>query len=181
MPDGVVLREATGAGSDSALVARLHASSWRSAYRDILDPAWLAGELDADRAAVWRARLDSPAPAPDLHLLIAESDGDPLGFVCAMGGRDARWGTLVDNLHVLPQAKGGGIGAMLLRAAAAWTTRTFPDAGLHLLCYAENRAARGFYDHMGGRVVEQSDRIAPDGRIAPELRYHWDDVAKLAG
>lgn len=156
-------------------------ASWRSAYAHILDPGWLADDVEADRRAVWRARLESPAPAPDLHLLIAQADGAALGFVCAMGARDAQWGTLIDNLHVLPDAKGSGVGAMLLRAAARWSALAFPDDGLHLFCYAWNSAARGFYERMGGRVVEESDRIAPDGREAPQVRYYWDDVAALAG
>lgn len=175
--NGVILRQAGSA--DAPLVARLHATSWRSAYATILDPAWLAGALDADRLAVWSDRLAAPSLA--LHLLIAERDDEALGFVYAMGGADPHWGTLVDNLHVLPKAKGNGVGARLLRAAAGWTVGAFPQGGLHLFCYAENRPARAFYKRMGGRVVEESDRIAPDGRTAPEVRYYWADVVALAG
>lgn len=176
--NGVRLRQATSA--DAPLVARLHATSWRSAYAAILDPTWLAGALDADRLAVWSARLATPSPA--IHLLIAERDGVALGFVCVVGGADPRWGTLVDNLHVLPDAKGSGVGAMLLRAAARWAAGgAFPQEGIHLFCYTENRPARTFYERMGGRVVEEMDRMAPDGRMAPEVRYHWPDAAALAG
>lgn len=173
----VTVRQA--GSTDAPLVARLHAASWRSAYAAILDPVWLAGELDADRQAVWSARLAAPSPA--LHLLIAERVGEALGFVCAVGGADPRWGTLVDNLHVQPDAKGGGVGAMLLRAATAWAAGAFPQGGIHLFCYTENRPARTFYERMGARVVEEMDRMAPDGRMAPEVRYHWPDTAALAG
>lgn len=175
--NGVTLRQAVSA--DAPLIARLHATSWRSAYAAILDTAWLAGELDTDRQAVWSARL--AAPSPVLHLLIAERDGLALGFVCVVGGADPRWGTLVDNLHVLPDAKGSGVGALLLRAAARWAADAFPHGGVHLFCYTENRPARTFYERMGGHVVEEMDRMAPDGRMAPEVRYHWPDAAALAG
>ncbi|WP_336973528.1 GNAT family N-acetyltransferase [Sphingobium aromaticiconvertens] len=173
----VTLRQAGRA--DAPLIARLHAISWRNAYAAILDTGWLADELDTDRLTVWSARLAAPSPA--MHLLIAERDGEAMGFVCVVGGADPRWGTLVDNLHVLPDAKGSGVGALLLRAAARWAADAFPQDGVHLFCYTENRPARTFYERMGGRVVEEMDRMAPDGRMAPEVRYHWPDAAALAG
>ena len=115
-------------------------------------------------------------PAPGQQVLIAERDDVAVGFVCLIAGADPRWGGLVDNLHVAPDLKGGGIGSLLLRAAAA---RIAAD-GLHLFCYTANHPARGFYDRMGGQVVEALEKPGPDGRPAPELRYFWPDAAALA-
>lgn len=115
-------------------------------------------------------------PAPGRQVLIAERDGAAIGFVCLIAGADPRWGGLVDNLHVLPDRKGGGVGGLLLRAAAA----RIADGGLHLFCYTANHPARGFYDRMGGQVVEALEKPGPDGRPAPELRYFWADAAALA-
>lgn len=165
-----------GRADDAPLIAAIHAASWRVAYRAILDPRWLAQELDADRLATWRQRMDDPAPGQ--QVLIAERDGAAIGFVCLIARADPRWGGLVDNLHVAPDQKGGGVGSQLLRAAAA---RMAPDGGgLHLFCYTANHPARGFYDRMGGQVVEALEKPGPDGRPAPELRYFWADAAALA-
>lgn len=154
----------------------MHAASWRIAYRDILDPRWLAQALDADRLATWERRM--AAPEPGQSVLIAQRDGAAIGFVCLIAGADPRWGGLVDNLHVLPDLKGGGVGSLLLRAAAAHMAAD--GGGLHLFCYTANHPARGFYDRMGGQVVEALEKSGPDGRPAPELRYFWADAAALA-
>ncbi|TNC16266.1 GNAT family N-acetyltransferase [Methylobacterium terricola] len=92
--------------ADEALLAHLHAESWRSAYRGILDPSFLAGPIEQNRLDAWTSRIGPHHP--DLTAIIAESDGEPVGFVCAIGAEHERWGTLVDNLHVLPTAKGRG-------------------------------------------------------------------------
>ena len=44
-----MLRPATA--DDAALIAQLHIDSWRSAYRDILDAAYLAGPMGQRRYA----------------------------------------------------------------------------------------------------------------------------------
>jgi GNAT superfamily N-acetyltransferase len=162
---------------DAALIAAMHAASWRSAYRDIMAADWLANNLDADRLAIWTARLR--VARPDMCVLILEQEDEAIGFACVMAGDDARWGSLLDNLHVLPGLKGGGHGKLLLRAAARWAAEAAPGAGLHLFCYTDNHGARRFYDHLGGQVVEALEKPAPDGRIAAELRYYWSDALAL--
>lgn len=71
---------------------------------------------------------------------------------------------------LIAQRDGAAIGFVCLIA----------DGGLHLFCYTANHAARGFYDRMGGQVVEALEKPGPDGRPAPELRYFWADAAALA-
>lgn len=168
-------RDASAA--DAPLVAAMHVESWRRAYAHILDPAWLGGPIKAERLALWTARLTSPSP--DRRVILAERDGAPLGFVCVAGGDDPRWGTLVDNLHALPAARGTGIGSALLALAAQWALDGWPGAGVYLWCYAENHAARGFYAHRGGVEVEDVEKAGPDGRAYPEKRIHWADPAAL--
>ena len=38
--------------------------------------------------------------------MVAEEAGRVLGFACAYGREDERWGTLLDNLHVDPECNG---------------------------------------------------------------------------
>ena len=83
-----------------------------------------------------------------------------------VGGDDATWGTLVDNLHVLPGLKGRGIGRRLLEAAAHETRRRFPDDGIYLFVFEANAAARRFYASVGGREVERRG-VEPPGRRNP--------------
>ena len=86
-----------------------------------------------------------------------------------LGGVDATWGTLIDNLHVLPGLKGRGIGRRLLEAAALETARRYPDERVHLFVFEANAAARRFYASVGGREVERGDRRAARRRLAGAL------------
>lgn len=170
------MRNATEA--DGPLLAHLHAESWRSAYRGILDPGFLAGPIEQDRLEAWTSRIGPHHP--DLTAIIAESDDGPVGFVCAIGAEDQRWGTLVDNLHVLPTVKGRGWGTVLLATAAEWSLRAYPGSGLYLWCFDQNAPARRFYERRGGVVVERSRHAVPGGGDRPVIRYHWADPASAS-
>lgn len=112
---------------DGALIARLHTASWRSAYRAILDPAFLAGPIVDDRLSAWMSRI---AQQDQHELIIAEAADEPVGFICAIGAEDDQWGTLIDNLHLLPVAKGRGLGAALFKTAAEWSVKNYRNWGV---------------------------------------------------
>ncbi|MDH2148508.1 GNAT family N-acetyltransferase [Sphingobium yanoikuyae] len=163
--------------ADAPLIAAMHVESWRIAYAHIMDPAYLAGGIEAERLATWTQRLEHPAPGQ--RIIIAERAGQPMGFTCIIGGADDRWGTLVDNLHALPAARGTGLGTALLARGAQWAIEGWPQTGLFLWCYSDNLAARGFYASRGGVEVEDWDKPGPDGRTLPEKRIYWADPAIL--
>ena len=160
---------------DGALITRLHTASWRSAYRAILNPNFLAGPIEEDRLSAWMSRIAQQDPHE--LIIIAEAADEPIGFVCAVGAHDDQWGTLIDNLHVLPAAKRRGLGAILLKYAAKWSVTNYRMAGIYLWCYEQNMPARRFYERLGGVVVERSMHDAPGGGVRPALRLHWPDPA----
>ncbi|MDP4026537.1 GNAT family N-acetyltransferase [Methylobacterium sp. NEAU 140] len=168
-------RMATAA--DEALIAQIQTTSWRSAYRDILHPDYLSDQIEEDRITFWAERLRRKSSGE--LIIIVVFDGDPVGFVCAVGDEEERWGTLVDNLHVLPECKGRGLGALLLKSAARWSLKRYPGAGLYLWCFEENLPARRFYARMGGVVVERVMHEPPGGGAFPALRFHWADPASV--
>lgn len=175
-PEGLMLRKATA--DDAAAFAQLHVESWRSAYRGILDPDYLAGPIEQERREVWAGRF--AAPNEDMHITIAEDGEGAIGFVCTFGQEDPVWGSMVDNLHVLPRAKGRGVGRLLLASAGVWAANRYPGASLHLWVFEANEAARQFYDRMGGIVVERIIEPNPaGGGESWSLRYAWKDLADL--
>ena len=169
------LRDATP--DDVALIARLHTESWRTAYDAILSPDFLADGIEADRLRTWSERFAAPNPAQRVTVgLLGEQS---MGFVCTFLDEDPQWGALVDNLHVVPAAKGKGLGARLLRSAAAWVSQTRPGQGLHLWVYEANAPAAAFYDRMGGEAVERALHDNPGGGGAPAIRYAWPDPRRM--
>ena len=171
----MIFRDATPA--DAPLIAALHAQSWRHAYAHFMTPAWLASDVEGERLGVWTAQMTTPRPHQ--RVIIALRDGAAVGFTCVLGGADPRWGTLVDNLHALRSARGSGVGTALLDQAARWAMQHWPDAPLHLWCFTDNIAARGFYAARGGVEVETCDKPAHDGLLRSEKRIAWADPRQL--
>jgi GNAT superfamily N-acetyltransferase len=163
---------------DAPAVARLHADSWRAAYRGILRDEFLDGDVFANRLALWQQRLS--APARHQAVFLAVDDGRPVGFSCVFGRSDPQWGSLLDNLHVAPPAQGTGIGKRLLHEACVWLHQCLPDEErLFLWVYGANAPARRFYEKLGGRAQECTLADAPDGEVVPSVRYAWHDIGQL--
>jgi len=138
---------------------------------------FLDGDLGSNRASLWEQRL-SPMPQEHFGYLAIEAE-QPIGFAFAFGAHDPHWGTLVDNLHVLPRFKGRGLGKRLLADLCAHAHTAHPDAGLHLWVFEQNTAARGFYESLGGEPVERAVIQAPGGGEVAEWRYAWSSARRV--
>ena len=164
--------------ADADAVATLHATSWRSAYRGMLPDDFLDNGVDADRQAVWRERLQGPATAPSFGIVAEDDSGRLVGFTYVLPGHDPVWGSLVDNLHVHPDVKGGGIGRRLLQAVARelGPAHTQP---LHLWVLEANEPAKRFYARLGAEFAEHG-MTGPFGGVSlPEWRCVWRDPSVL--
>lgn len=160
--------------SDAAKIAHVHAESWRRTYRGMMSDAYLDGDVVSERLSAWNRRLT--APRADQWVWVASVGADLLGFICVLTDEDPRWGVHVDNLHVRHDAQGGGLGAALLRTAAAWTIAEQPGRGLWLWVMEANHSARGFYRRLGGVERDQTLLRDPAGGSAPNLRCCWPDA-----
>lgn len=152
----------------SSRIARLHAASWKVAYRGIFDDAYLDHRLDADRLRYWREHVPKLF-AGTAEIYVATLNDVDLGFVCVERKPASEWGVYVDNLHVLPDQRGSGLGKELLARAAEWT-RAHGEKQLYLWVFEDNTQARHFYQREGWRTMARESRAAPDGRSYPCLR-----------
>jgi ribosomal protein S18 acetylase RimI-like enzyme len=124
----------------------------------------------------WRlrkAQYEEWLSSEDALLLIAERGGDPIGYAMVRFGPGAATWDIgerlaeIESLSVAPDARGGGIGALLMDAVRAATR----DAGAERLfagvAHANSGALR-FYEREGFApfyilLMESSDR-SDDGR-----------------
>ncbi|MGH1558818.1 GNAT family N-acetyltransferase [Caulobacter segnis] len=177
--------------SDADALADLHTRSRQVAYRDLYGDAYLDHELLGVSRASWRAaRFEDFDPACDL-ILAAIEDGAPIGpppiglapiglapiGLAPIGLAFASFrlkpevGALLDNLHVAPERKGGGLGTRLLAEAARWLVEDHAGAPLHLEVYGPNAAALGFYERLGGVEAARYAEAVPGGRVVEVVRY----------
>ncbi|MGK9231434.1 GNAT family N-acetyltransferase [Inquilinus limosus] len=167
----IEIRPATAA--DAAAIADLHQRSWRSAYRGLLPDAYLDGPAAGDLAAHWGKVFAKDEPRR--VVLVAAAPDGLAGFVAAWPKGPER--ALIDNLHVAPGLRGGGIGRRLMgRAATELRYLGFRAAVLEVI--EGNCDARGFYRRLGGQEGELF--VEPIGghptRVIPVA---WDDLATL--
>jgi len=172
----VTLREATQL--DSAAIAHLHAESWRSAYRGILSDDYLDQRAHSERAALWQSRFSEIASKP-FFAVLAEAGAALAGFACVFPRENPTFGSFLDNLHVVPQSIGQGIGRQLLSEVARRLIAEEIPGGLYLWVIEKNSRARKFYARAGAVEVERVELPMPDGSRLPEMRCYWPDPARL--
>ncbi len=175
---GFVLRPAVRA--DAEAIAAIHAASWQATYRGALTDAYLDGDILGERRAVWHERLGTPAP--NQHVVVAADGEHVVGFACAFGVDDERFGTQLDNLHVRSARQSVGTGARLVATVAKWCAETHPGTGLYLWVVEQNEDARRFYARLGGADVAGDVWVPPDGSQVPTRRIAWTpaEVQRLA-
>lgn len=165
--------------ADAVAIAQLHTHSWQTAYRGILSYDFLQGPLPENRRVLWHTRL-SDSERTDQFVLVDEQGGAIRGFACAYLEADPEWGCLLDNLHVVPDLKGQGLGRQLMTAVAQRVWRSNPSGRLHLWAYEQNLAARRFYERLGGVITERHAEPALDGTQVNAVRYCWSELSGLA-
>jgi GNAT superfamily N-acetyltransferase len=170
--------ESGSVGQDAEAVAKLHAESWRNAYRGAYRDEFLDGDVFDERAEVWRERLCEPRSSQ--FVLIAEDAAQIAGFACAYGGDDPQWGTLLDNLHVRRALQRQGLGARLVCRVGVWCRAEYPDCGLYLWVLEQNDRARAFYERMGARDRGGARFDAPGGGEIQSRRCAWSTLAEVA-
>ena len=175
--EGITIRPATA--GDAPEIAAVHCASWRDAYANVLERAYLEGPIASERRTFWFDRFANPDPARAVFVAVARS-ATVNAFICFHRDLDTRWGSLIDNLHVLPTLRGRGVGERLMREAGRLLSNEAQLNGLHLWVFEANIAALRFYRRLGGEVVERDISRIPAANGASILRVYWSELSALA-
>jgi chorismate mutase/GNAT superfamily N-acetyltransferase len=153
----LLLRPATS--DDAEVLAAVHLASRRAATppmppsvhpdEDVLP--WVAGWLADDAGETW----------------LAEAAGEPVGYAHVT----ATW---LDQLYVVPERAGQGIGSALLDLV-----KSLRPGGFALWVFESNEPARRFYRRHGLLELETTDGSGNDER-APDVRMTWPGVEPMA-
>ncbi len=140
---------------DADALGVIHVAAWRAAYPGLMPQAYLDGLDAGNRADHWRETLAVPPRDPRTARLVAELDGEVVGFAVAgpAGGDETDDVGEVYTLNVDPGAWGSGSGRALLAACEEHlVAQGFAEAVVWL--HPDNARSRDFY--------EQQDWL-PDG------------------
>jgi len=153
------LRSATF--EDTAAIAKLHADSWRFAYRGALRDAFLDLEADDDRQKLWTDRFSKP---PVNQEIVVATDGTALlGFASLYLDQDPTYGSFLNNLHVRSDALRRGIGRRLLSRVRELCLARASNSPLYLWVVSSNARAQAFYGRQGAQVVGTENWNPPGG------------------
>lgn len=119
-------------------------------------------EIDEERnRAFFRRFLD---PSEDGLLLGARRDGNLVGYACLywhFSSLEARESVLMNDLYVLEEARGGGVGRALIEATAA-VARERGAALVEWATAPDNLTAQRLYDSTG---AEREDWVGYELRV----------------
>ncbi len=160
------IRAATS--NDFPAIAHIQSASWKDAYRGILPDDYLRDQVSADVARHW-AEIEI---THDDVVLVAEND-KALGFIAVW----CRPEPLIDNLHVLPNARSRGTGAQLMVAAAGELLQR-AHRNAYLWVMAGNLRAIHFYERLGGVQAESAVKRFFGNDVA-NVKIVWDDLSVI--
>lgn len=159
---------------DAHSIAKVHVSSWQTAYRGILPDSHLAVLSVEDRADRWREILGKP----EQFTFVAEIEGQVVGFINGGPERsgDGNFDGEVYALYLLEEHRGQGIGRKLFQRVAS----TLLDRGMTtmLVWVLERNPYRSFYERMGGEIVARKT-IEIGGQPLEEVAYGWRNIPGL--
>jgi phosphinothricin acetyltransferase len=145
------------------------------AHADAVLAIYQAGIDEGDatfetRAPDWAAFAAARLPA---HRHVAVSDGAVVGWVaaCPVSSRCAYGGVVEHSVYVHPDARGLGIGRLLLDALIA-STEADGIWTIQSGVFPENTASLALHDRAGFRVVGTRDRLG-------QHHGRWRDVVLI--
>ncbi len=107
---------------------------------------------------------------PAAEALIAERGKRPVGYALFFGTFSSFWaarGIWLEDLFVLPQERGAGVGRALLAAVAARVPD--PEGRLEWAALDWNELALGFYRGIGARLMDEWTSLRLDGEALARL------------
>jgi GNAT superfamily N-acetyltransferase len=163
--------------ADAAAIGDVRVNAWRTTYRGMIPDGYLDAMKVEDSAALWEKVLTA---APNTtSTFVAESAGRVIGFASGMQKPEATLGfdCELTGIYLVREAQRAGIGRRLAGAVAA-AQRSHGGTAMIAWVVAANKAARAFYEALGGELVVEQP-FTWDGMDLVEAGYGFRDLAAL--
>jgi GNAT superfamily N-acetyltransferase len=173
---GIAIRRA--AAGDAPAIARVRVESWRTTYRGMIPDAYLDGmQVDASTALWDRVLTAGPNTS---SVFVAENRDEVVGFACGTMLKEPKHDLNAElaAVYLRREFQRAGLGRRLVGAVVD-AQSAHGATGLLTWVIAGNKAARAFYERLGGELlVEQPFQW--DGMDLVEAGYGWRDLSALA-
>ncbi len=166
------------AAGDAPAIARVRVESWRTTYRGMIPDAYLDGMQVEASTAMWDRVLT--AGPNTTSVFVAEHRDEVVGFACGAMLKEPKHDLDAElaAVYLRREFQHAGLGRRLVAAVVA-AQREHGATGLLTWVIAGNKAARAFYERLGGELlVEQPFQW--DGMDLVEAGYGWRDLPTLA-
>ncbi|MFZ5974169.1 MAG: GNAT family N-acetyltransferase [Bacillota bacterium] len=156
------------AAEDAAAISKIHALSWKSAYKGIVPQKY----LDGIKTDLWVGTFQKWFAENVFQADILYLDGTAIGCVTYGKSRDERfadWGEIV-SIYMHPDHYGKGYGKKLF-AHALDQLKSKGYKSCYLWVLAGNAPARRFYERNGFTWAGEEGEIEIGGEKLTDLRY----------
>ena len=173
----MIIRPATP--EDILAMATVNVETRREKYIGIF-PAELLARASPERIAErWMKNLFTEPNPPGSFGLVAEVEGEVIGFVMAGPARDSTMGAIGEmyTLYVLPRYQRQGIGCGLLLEAARRLQQQ-GHSSFYLWVLTANLPSREIYETLGGEAFGQRFEDVK-GYALDETAYIWQDIEQF--
>ena len=148
-------------------MANICLQSWTERYRAFMPRRVLSGD-SLGALERWAGDYLSDGTCT---IWLARAEATCVGVIVL--SRQQRGRLVVEQLFVLPQAQGTGIGTALMARAMESAGRS--GTRLELWAAQDNHAARGWYGHLGGRACRVGGLVWNGYRL-PMVLYRWNHL-----
>jgi len=170
-----MIRAASSA--DARGIAEVQVRTWKTSYKHVVPDAHLDAMV-VDDAKVERIRSWFE-PSGDKQTFVAVDRARIVGFAGGGPQRDAElpFAGELYAIYVFPELQRSGYGRRLIRALAEHLhARGLNSMSVWVL---ERGPARGFYERLGGRLLDKRIEREFSGTRLPEVAYGWVDTGAL--
>ena len=156
-------------------IAQVHIINWKRHYKGLVPQTYLDYEVEEDRNTIWKNRFANLNPL--MQTLVGEDESRRIvAFVCTFLDYHEIQGSYLDNLHVLSEYQGNGIGKHLMKLAGQGVHKERPNSKIYLHVLEGNKSAIDFYNKIGGEIIRKYEEDLPWGTKGAVIDFSWPAI-----